>query len=71
MNIKINNIDIQALSGETILNVCKRVGIEIPHLCHDPKLKPFSSCFVCVVEIKGYRTHQPACSTIVQEGMEV
>jgi len=70
-NIKINNQVIEVSHGETILNVCKKLGIEIPHLCHDPKLKPFSSCFVCVVEIKGYKNHQPACSTIVQEGMEI
>ena len=71
INIKIDNCAVEAPQGETILNVCKSIGIDIPHLCHDPKLKPFSSCFVCVVEIKGYRTHQPACSTIVQEGMEI
>ena len=71
INIKIDNRSLVVSQGETILNVCKSIGIDIPHLCHDPKLKPFSSCFVCVVEIKGYRTHQPACSTIVQEGMEI
>ena len=71
VNIKINNQPLVAPQGETILNVCKSVGIDIPALCHDPKLKPFSSCFVCVVAIKGYRNHQPSCSTIVQEGMEI
>ena len=71
INIKIDNKDVQAPQGETILNVCTSMGIEIPHLCHDPKLKPFSSCFVCVVEIKDYKAHQPACSTIIQEGMEI
>ncbi|MDR2971762.1 MAG: FAD-dependent oxidoreductase, partial [Bacteroidales bacterium] len=71
INLKINDRAVEAPQGETILNVCKSIGIDIPHLCHDPKLKPFSSCFVCVVEIKGYRNHQPACSTIAQEGMEI
>ena len=71
IDIKIDDCTVEVPTGETILNVCKSLEIEIPHLCHDPKLKPFSSCFVCVVEIKGYRTHQPACSTIVQKGMEI
>ena len=71
INIKINDQQLQVPAGETVLNACKSAGIDIPHLCHDPKLKPFSSCFVCVVEIKGYRTHQPSCSTVVQEGMEI
>lgn len=71
VNITINDKPIQARVGETILHVCLDQGIEIPHLCHDPKLKPFAACYVCVVEIKGYKTHQPSCSTVVQEGMEI
>jgi len=71
ITLQINSQKISAFAGETILNVCKSAGIEIPHLCHDPKLKPFSSCFLCVVAIKGWKTHQPACSTIAQDGMEI
>ena len=71
ITLQINGLKVTAKAGETILNVCKSIGIEIPHLCHDPKLKPFSSCFLCVVAIKGFKTHQPACSTIAQEGMEI
>jgi formate dehydrogenase major subunit len=71
INITLNGNKLKVLSGETILNVCLEQGIDIPHLCHDPKLKPFSSCFVCVVEIKGFKSHQPSCSTIVQDGMEI
>ncbi|MDX9892480.1 MAG: 2Fe-2S iron-sulfur cluster-binding protein, partial [Bacteroidales bacterium] len=71
INIKLNGNKLKVSPGETILNICLEQGYDIPHLCHDPKLKPFSSCFVCVVEIKGFKTHQPSCSTIVQEGMEI
>jgi formate dehydrogenase major subunit len=42
INLKINDRAVEAPQGETILNVCKSIGIDIPHLCHDPKLKPFS-----------------------------
>jgi len=71
ITLHINGQKVTVNAGETILNVCKSLGIEIPHLCHDPKLKPFSSCFLCIVAIKGFKTHQPACSTIAQEGMEI
>jgi len=71
VTLQINGQKITATAGETILNVCKSNDIEIPHLCYDPKLKPFSSCFLCVVAIKGYKTHQPACSTIALNGMEI
>jgi formate dehydrogenase major subunit len=71
ITLSINGQKVTANANETSLNVCKSAGIEIPHLCHDPKLKPFSSCFLCVVAIKGWKTHQPACSTIAQDGMEI
>ncbi|MCL2301726.1 MAG: FAD-dependent oxidoreductase [Lentimicrobiaceae bacterium] len=71
VTLHINGQKVTVNAGETILNVCKSLDIEIPHLCHDPKLKPFSSCFLCVVAIKGFKTHQPACSTAAQEGMEI
>ena len=71
INISLNGKTVQANQDDTILNVAKREGIKIPTLCNDPRLEPFSSCFVCVVEIEGMRGHQPSCSTKVTEGMKV
>lgn len=71
VTIILNGKKLQVPKENTILKICQSEGIDIPHLCHDDKLKPFSSCFLCVVEIKGYPTHQPACSTIVQDDMEI
>jgi len=70
LNITINDKNIEGYKGETILEVAKREEIEIPTLCNDPRLKPYSSCFVCVVEIEGKGT-QPSCSTEIQEGMKI
>ena len=56
----------------TILEVARANGIgSIPTLCHDGRLEPFSSCFLCVVKVKGARSLVPACSTKVSQGMEV
>lgn len=71
LNIIINGKTYKASEGETILDVAKKNGIEIPTLCHDPRLEPFSSCFVCVVQIEGMKNMQPSCSTRVTEGMAV
>ncbi|MFB6319883.1 FAD-dependent oxidoreductase [Saccharicrinis sp. FJH54] len=71
LNIILNGKTVKASEGETILEVAGRNGISIPTLCHDPRLKPFSSCFVCVVEIEGMRNMQPSCSTRVAEGMVI
>ena len=71
LNIILNGKNIKGNPGETILQLAKRNGIEIPTLCNDPRLKPFSSCFVCVVEVAGMRGMQPSCSTKIQEGMKI
>jgi len=71
LNIILNGENVKGNPGETILELAKRHGIEIPTLCNDPRLKPFSSCFVCVVEVEGMKGMQPSCSTKIQEGMKI
>ncbi|TVQ12740.1 MAG: hypothetical protein EA361_10625 [Bacteroidetes bacterium] len=71
LNIIINRKIVQGLRGESILEMSRRLGIEIPTLCHDPRLEPYSSCYLCVVEIDGMRGLQPACSTKITEGMRI
>ena len=71
LNIILNGRIIQGFPGESILELARRHGIEIPTLCHDDRLEPFSSCYVCVVEVEGMRGLQPACSTKITEGMRI
>ena len=60
---------VDAVAGETVLDVAKREGIEIPTLCHDPRLEPVGACRTCLVEIDGWRRLAPACATKVSDGM--
>jgi len=62
---------VSAYSGETILSVAKRVGLEIPHLCYKEGMRPDGNCRACVVEIKGERTLAPSCCRSATAGMEV
>ncbi len=71
LNITLNGKIVKAYDGETILKAAERHGVEIPTLCHDPRLEPYSSCFVCVVEVEGARSLQTSCSTRVVEGMVI
>ncbi len=70
-NIILNEKIVEGYNGETVLQLAGRQGIEIPTLCNDPRLEPFSSCYLCVVEIEGMRGLQPACSTYLKEGMRI
>ncbi len=63
--------DVTAREGETILQVAQRLGKNIPTLCHDPRLEPFTSCFVCLVELEGKPGFVPSCATRVAAGMKV
>ena len=72
VKLEINGKRIIADGGRTILEVARDNGIgTIPTLCHDGQLEPFSSCYLCVVKVKGARTLLPACSTKVTAGMVV
>jgi len=72
VELKINGQAVKAKPGQSILQVVHEQGLdEIPNLCNDPKLEPFGSCFLCVVEVKGARGMVPSCTTRVRDGMEV
>ncbi len=71
MTIKINEKKISAQNGQTILDVAAANGFKIPTLCHHPDLSVQANCRVCVVEIKGRSQLAAACSTLVEEGMEI
>jgi NADH dehydrogenase/NADH:ubiquinone oxidoreductase subunit G len=62
LNITINGQEITAVGGQTVLEAATAAGIEIPTLCHHPALKPVGACRVCLVEVKGQRGLQPACT---------
>ena len=71
INIKINGNEYQAPDGMTILDACKRTGIEIPTLCYLEDVSRNSSCGVCVVEVKGARSLVRSCTACVHEGTEI
>ncbi len=57
--------------GSTVLTAIQRAGSYVPTLCHDPVLKPFGACRLCIVEIEGMRGLPTSCTTPVREGMIV
>ncbi len=71
IEVTLNGTQVQAEAGITILELARRNGIEIPTLCHDEELKPFGSCWVCAVEVKGRRGFVTSCGTIITPGMEI
>ena len=70
-NIEVNNRNIEAKSGEMILDALKRAGIKVPTLCHLEGLFPSGACRMCVVEVEGVPGLVPSCAFPVREGMKI
>lgn len=58
-------------AGATLLDACRRLGVETPTLCYLETLTPVNVCRVCVVELEGSRTLVPACSRRAEPGMAI
>ncbi|MDW7739875.1 MAG: FAD-dependent oxidoreductase [Bacillota bacterium] len=71
VEISINGKKIKADKGSNLLETALQNGIDIPHLCYDPRIKPFGSCRLCFVDTGGPRGPVAACGTVVEEGMNV
>ena len=65
--------EVTAKAGETIWDVAKRHGTDIPHLCHKDQTgyRPDGNCRACVVEIEGERVLAASCCRNATNGMVV
>lgn len=63
--IVIDDKEIQVDAKQTILEVCRKNGIEIPTLCFMEGLSAVGACRLCLVEIEGAPKLFPACTTTV------
>src|ERR1022692_1492552 len=68
---RLNGVELDAISGETIIQAAKRHGVDIPHLCYKEGMRPDGNCRACMVEIKGERVLAPSCCRAPTKGMEV
>ncbi len=69
--IEIDGRTLTGREGQTILEVCRDNGIEVPTLCYEPKLPGFGACRMCVVEVEGEETPPISCSRAAEPAMVV
>ena len=69
--ITLDGKKLQVEPGKTILEVAESQGIRIPTLCHDRRLDPFASCWVCLVKVERAKGFVPSCGTKVAPGMVI
>jgi bidirectional [NiFe] hydrogenase diaphorase subunit len=69
--LSIDGIEVAAADGQTLLQVAREHGIEIPTLCHLEGLSDIGACRLCCVAMEGSGKLLPACVTRAEEGMQV
>ncbi|MCP4603419.1 MAG: 4Fe-4S dicluster domain-containing protein [Proteobacteria bacterium] len=73
ISILINGRNTEASLHEPLLQVAKRIGIDIPTLCHHDDLEPVGACRLCLVEVRKNRRQEivTACNYPSEDGIEV
>ena len=57
IQFELDGVMVEAAEGESIWQVAKRQGTDIPHLCYrpEPGYRADGNCRACMVEIDGER----------------
>jgi NADH-quinone oxidoreductase subunit G len=71
IEIEIDGNLVHGHSGESIISIADREGIDIPRFCYHKKLSVAANCRICLVDVEGNPKPQPACSTPASAGMRV
>ncbi len=71
ITLTIDDKQVEAREGVTVLEAAQEAGIYIPTLCAHPSLSPYGGCRLCVVEIEKMRGFPTACTTPATDGMVV
>ena len=70
ISLTIDGRQVSVPAGTTIWDAARELGIEIPVLCHDPRLRPVGVCRMCVVDV-GERVLAASCVREAADGMTV
>src|SRR5690349_18976162 len=70
VTLTIDGTSVTVPEGTTIWEAAKSLGIDIPVLCHDPRLRPVGVCRLCVVDVGG-RTLAASCVRPCEPNMKV
>ncbi|NLW72486.1 MAG: molybdopterin-dependent oxidoreductase [Chloroflexi bacterium] len=71
IKVNVNEKLVEVEPGATVMDAAKKAGVDIPTLCHHPKLHPYGACRLCLVEVEGARTLVPSCTAPATDNMVV
>jgi len=74
VTLTIDNKEVKAEDGMTVLEAARKAGIFIPTICYHEELKPYTVCRLCLVEIvdtRGRTSLDTACSRPVADKLVI
>jgi bidirectional [NiFe] hydrogenase diaphorase subunit len=71
VTLTMNGQAMTATAGQTLLEVAREHGVDVPTLCHLDGTSDVGACRLCLVELAGSPRLFPACVTKATEGMVV
>ncbi len=69
--LTIDGKEIEVEAGTNLIEVARRLGVEVPHYCYHPGLSIAGQCRLCMVDIEKTPRPTIACNTQAADGMVV
>ncbi|MBT8461105.1 MAG: (2Fe-2S)-binding protein, partial [Gemmatimonadetes bacterium] len=70
IRLTVDGHEVEVPAGTTVWDAARAAGVEIPVLCHDPRLPPVGVCRVCLVDV-GEKKLAASCVREASDGMTV
>ena len=68
--LTINGHEVEIGSEKNLLEMIRKIGIELPTFCYHSELSAYGACRLCLVEVEG-RGIMASCSTAPEAGMKI
>ena len=62
VNLTIDGVNVTVPADYTVIEAAREAGINIPTLCYLKGVNQIGACRICLVETKGGRAPQAACT---------
>lgn len=71
MKVYVNNKVIETKENFTILQLCSKIGIEIPRFCYHSRLSIAANCRMCLIQVEDSVKPIASCAMGLTEGIRV
>ena len=71
ISLSINGRNLEVPPGTLLVEAARKIGVEIPTFCYDPRLRSVGACRMCLVEVEKMPKLVASCATPVAPNMVV